>query len=163
AVHVNASSDLLIGKISATGDVSLGAAGSILDADADAANDIEASALTLVANNGSIGAVDNPLEINAAAAVNVTAESGVYLVDSDDLLAGSIVAHHGDVDLRAGRSLLDGRDGDASNVGGNLIHLQAGPSGSIGTTTNRLQVAAIQQASAQAGGNVYLGSNSGPL
>ncbi|PYR14346.1 MAG: hypothetical protein DMF94_34420, partial [Acidobacteria bacterium] len=119
---------------------------SIIDRDKSKESDavIEAKNLDLVAHKGTIGTVDNPLEIDSSylsdGYVNADAQGRVFLVETKGTLNASIIrSHTTDVDLDADGSILDFGADTANNVTGVNINLTA-RHGDIGTATDALEI-----------------------
>ncbi len=95
------------------GTVALTSEGPIQDGNVDAAAEIEARAIHLMSLCESIGASDNPLDINATgpAGLTVSAPLGVWLADTEDgLNVASVVATDGPVQLAAADRSTSGQD-----------------------------------------------------
>ncbi len=146
------------------GDVDLSAAGSIVDAEADSATDVDGRTVTLASTAGSIGAAADRIEINATAGFSAVAATGVYAEDtSGDLALDSVRATNGDVVLVAERSVLGNANGYDSHVAGNAITLQAGVAGSVGTSANPMRIDSNGVVDVSAGSDVNLIESSGRL
>ncbi|WP_158589118.1 leukotoxin LktA family filamentous adhesin [Alginatibacterium sediminis] len=123
------SGDLIVGQVSALGDAALGlgkmylsAEGSILSQDANSV--IKANTLNLVSDNGSLGSLANPLNIqlgfdadyanrhqyglDASAKGDIHIQSQASLDNSQaDLLVNAVSSSNGDVSIRTPGKILD--------------------------------------------------------
>lgn len=131
---ITSSGNLLAGAIVAgggiVGDVSLSAAGSVLDLNGPTAN-IAADYLTIVSGVG-IGTVADPIETKAGNLEAATGSAGVFIANSGDLTIGGIAAllgistqNGGGIDLSTTGSLNIAEDIVAGGAGGN-VNLAAG-------------------------------------
>ncbi|MGH2997914.1 MAG: beta strand repeat-containing protein, partial [Gaiellaceae bacterium] len=97
SIYYDAVNDLHVLLVQSTsGDVSLTADSSILDqALADNASDIRGNTVTLIANNGGIGALGNELNVdsrrNGVGTLNAAAAMDIYLIEaSGDMVLGTV-------------------------------------------------------------------------
>jgi hypothetical protein len=108
--------DLRVGTITSTdSNVKLKAAGSIVDADNDAASDVNGNDIELEALNGSIGTLGNDLEINTHFSGGSTliahAAGSIYITEVSGFLhAQSVVSDAGDIWLTVAESAASGED-----------------------------------------------------
>ncbi len=187
--------DMRVGDITSTAnDVTLKAPQSIVDALADADADVTGRNITLRAIAGGIGSADNFLETDLLDTIAGVAQSGVLRADAPlsiyieetegDLRVDHVISATGDVTLvaRAGSILdanndvnpdsadgtyrdADGRVRQAINVAGVNIDLDARGTGSIGLSTDDLQIdtGAAGRLFAQAAQNVFITEVNGQL
>lgn len=155
---VNAQGNGSISAIETVGDLQIGTIftpfnvvgvssmyGNIVDQENDAKADIIATSIVLVANNGSIGTLANPIEIDSSfhnkGLVTAKALNGIYLTETaGDLNVGKITSYTGDVYLVTNRgSILDGNNDAGVDIQGVNISLTANL-GDIGAPNNYLDV-----------------------
>ncbi|MCI0363313.1 MAG: hypothetical protein L0219_05485, partial [Phycisphaerales bacterium] len=127
--------DMRIGLVTSTaGNVSLTAAGSVVDADSDPGADIDAFSIFLAALTGSIGSLVNELEINtsplAGALLTATAVAAIVIRETqDDLKINHVATTAGPIRLTvseaaaSGENLLVGPGKDISAIGGTVTLL----------------------------------------
>jgi len=123
--------------------ISLLAAGSIIDANDDDNPNIVADSITLIAG-GNIGSSENYLDINTSFASNgsfnaTTTDQNIFIKEySDDLSVNSVDAGTGDVYITSSGSIIDANDDDNPNIVADSITLTAG--GAIGSSDNYLDI-----------------------
>ena len=159
------SGDLRLGRVvSATGDVWMEAAGSILDGDADADSDVEAANVWLMALAGSIGTDGEAVEIDSAiagaGALTASALQNVFLAETAGNLTLARVEATDEVHLAAAGAIRDDGDGAGADVMASRAVLDA--ASGIGEAGNPLETQ-LSMLEADAGnGDVWV-VNSGAL
>lgn len=149
--------------IYAVNHVSMVANGSILDAYDDALLDIRSESLNLRSETGSIGSMDNLLEINLDETGTLTASGylGVFLQETaGNLNVNRVEAAAGEARLVADGSIVDALNTVDSNIDALNIDLTA-ITGTVGTADNRFEVDAVATFSANAYGEVNVNDTAG--
>ncbi|HHU63567.1 MAG TPA: hypothetical protein GXZ32_05095, partial [Clostridiales bacterium] len=145
-----------LGIVQSGGNVHLKAQGSILDNDNTGNAVVSGNDVTMEALSGTIGTKDGFVDILACGLLNATAKDGIYINQVDGLLnLGSINATHGNIWLKALKSILDNDNTDAVNIKGTDITLQS-ITGSIGTADNFLDIIAAGVLNAAAKDGIYI-------
>jgi len=160
------SGDLRLGAVSSNaGDVTLVAAGAILDFANDAASDVDGRNVTLTATAGGIGILANPLDVNTAVSglgiFKATATNDVFVTETTgDLTLDVVSSTTGGVTLKASAgSLVDTADSGAADVIGTYAVLSA--NANVGSAANPLDLQVSKLESAATGGGVWIGNSTG--
>jgi filamentous hemagglutinin family protein len=123
-----------------SGDVTLTAAGAILDSDDDADANIKGNNIILTSTGSTIGTSEGHyLDIDSGSTLSADttdSNSNIFIRDIDTVNVKNVNAGTGDVYLTSAGSILDGNTGSAdAKITGDLISLTAGTNGNIGADT----------------------------
>lgn len=135
---------------SATGNAVLAATGSILDAFNNDFVKVKAARIFLTTTNGTIGALGNYLDVDAADRITANAGGSIWISETNgDFRIDRILSNKGDVDLRAQVSIVDAQTTTwdksglpslpGADVIGNSIKLTA-TGGAIGDAINAVDI-----------------------
>ena len=142
--------------LSYNGDVHLTATGSILDYSNNDSANIMARNVSVETISGSLGALDNYLDISAMGVLNASAFTSIYLYETaNNMNIGLIISSAGDIFLKASGDILDHNRSDQLNAIGNNISLES-LYGGIGTLDYFLNIAASGWLNSLASGNIYI-------
>ena len=171
-IILNASGNVLLGDLTATGSVTVyTSGGNIQDNTVPEDPNIVAQNIALNAPSGNIGSVVNDVNIDLTASVlSATAQGGIYITENDsDMILLEVTATAGNVELTTnGGSILDMDPGNdiLPNISGWDIVLNA-PGGSIGSTVIGedidVDVAPFGTLSATADGVIYIEELAGDI
>jgi hypothetical protein len=163
--------DLRVGLIRSTGgNVALTAAGSIVDADGDAASDVNAFSIFLSALAAAIGSLFDELEIDTSslpgALLTATAVAGIVIRETkDDLKINHVATSNGPIQLTvnetaaSGENLLVGAGKDITAIGG-MVTLLVGDNitieGQVNSNVGILMRGDFDNADAGAGSVIHI-------
>jgi hypothetical protein len=153
----------LINATSLTSDVTLAAAGSIVDSNAMGGDNVDGSNISLTAQGGTLGTTTDALRLNDSGTTSANAQGAVFLTQvHGDMRLLNVTSTSDSVTLIAPGSILDANNASSDDLDAVNVFLTA-QAGSLGKSQDPIRMTATGTFAGSATGDIALTQTHGDL